>query len=457
MMVSRRGALAGAGGLLVCPRLVLAETAADGFQVIRARAQQAALLESGPATAQWGFGEKGAPAVLSARQGEEAKFRFINDLDHDIWLHWFGVRGPSELMTLNVPPGEAAAVDCVFTPPDAGSFWLGPMADISRSRALGLYAMLVVAEKDSLPGLVDLPLILSDWKIGDDGVIDPAFGDMAVAVAEGRLGNWFTINGRYRPSLRLAAGAYTRLRLLNAANARSMRLQFKGDDPLLVALDGQPLALPRQLGGEGLSLDPGQRADLLVQGAEGGTRLALDLFEDVVELGSLASGGGAAPQLAENFALPANPLPAGFDPATAQRVDLLLEGGEKGGLAGARLNGEMKDLRALLEAGFGWAINGVAGLGGPPLGPFAKGLPVLLAVDNRTAFDQPLHLHGHVWQLVEANGAAVADAPWRDTAVIAGRGSAKLLFVADNAGVWAIQSLVAERADAGLVVGFEVG
>jgi FtsP/CotA-like multicopper oxidase with cupredoxin domain len=193
-------------------------------------------------------------------------------------------------MTINVMAGEANAVECVFTSPDAGTFWLGPMAEQSLVREMGLTAMLIVEEEKPLAGLADLPVILDDWKIDDQGVIDPAFGDMNLVVGEGRLGNWFTINNRYRPELPLVPSKYTRLRLLNAANSRSMNIQFKGDDPLLVALDGQPVAA-RTLGLESLSLAPGQRADLLLQGVEGNTRMAVDLFEDVVEIGTLIGKG----------------------------------------------------------------------------------------------------------------------------------------------------------------------
>jgi FtsP/CotA-like multicopper oxidase with cupredoxin domain len=459
MIFSRRDVCMLALGLGALPGLALAEKSDDGFQVLRARPRQVKLLEgAAPLTAVWSFSESGLPPVIAARQGTELKLRFVNELDHEIWLHWFGVRGPSELMTLNVLPGEANAVDCVFTPPDAGTFWLGPMADISRAREMSLYAIVVVAEADqtAVAGLDDLAVVVDDWKVDDEGALTGDFGDMNQAVGEGRLGNWFTLNSQYRPALAISGDRFTRLRLLNAANVRVMNLQFKGDDPLLIALDGQPVP-PHQLGAEGLVLAPGQRADILVQGSAGGMTLALDLFEDVVVIGTLvAKAGGSIPELADNFALPANPITTAFVAEGAQRVALLLEGGEKGGMTGARLKGEPKTLRELLEAGFAWAVNGEAGPGGPPLADFAKGASVVLAVDNRTAFDQPLHIHGHVWQLTELNGAATADQPWRDTAVIPAHARANLAFVADNPGSWAIQSLVAERAESGLIVGFSV-
>jgi FtsP/CotA-like multicopper oxidase with cupredoxin domain len=85
-----------------------------------------------------------------------------------------------------------------------------------------------------------------------------------------------------------------------------------------------------------------------------------------------------------------------------------------------------------------------------------KGEALSLAIENKTAFEQPIHVHGHVWRLVEADGSPVDDQPWRDTAVIKAGGTAKLVMVADNPGPWAIQSLIAERSDAGLIGAFRV-
>jgi FtsP/CotA-like multicopper oxidase with cupredoxin domain len=160
--------------------------------------------------------------VIRARQGEELKLRFINDLDREIWLHFFGVRGPSDLMTIVVLPGPDEAVDCVFTPPDAGTFWIAPMSDQSRMRDMGISAVLAVAEREPLTGIDDAVLVLDDWKLGEGGAVAGNFGDVEAMVGEGRLGNWFTINNRFRPRLAIKRDGYTRLRLLNAANVRTM-------------------------------------------------------------------------------------------------------------------------------------------------------------------------------------------------------------------------------------------
>jgi FtsP/CotA-like multicopper oxidase with cupredoxin domain len=259
--------------------------------------------------------------VIRARQGQPLKLRFINDLDRDIWLHFFGVRGPAELMTINVPRGADHAVDCVFTPPDAGTFWIAPMSDQSRLRDMGLNAVLVVEEAVPLQDVSDLVLVLDDWKLAEDGTVEGNFGDVEAMVGEGRLGNWFTVNNGFRPKLELARDSYTRLRILNAANVRTMFLLFKGQDPLLIARDGQPVK-PATLHGKALSLAPGD----------------------------------------------------------------------------------------------------------------------------------PLHIHGHAWQVIGQDPPA----PFQDTVVVPAGETVSLAFTADNVGLWALHSLVAERADGGLIGTFTV-
>jgi FtsP/CotA-like multicopper oxidase with cupredoxin domain len=453
MLISRRQLLASVPAIVAVTRISAAQ---EGAGVAELRAEPASLpvLENGGSVEAMSFTKGEEITVLRARQGDEFRVRIVNLTPDEIWFHWFGVRGPSDMMTVNVPPGEAQAVECVFTPSDAGTFWFGPLIDASRQRDMGLYGMLIVQEREPQTGLVDVPVIIDDWLL-QDGAIAGDFGSLESVIAEGRLGNWFTVNGRFRNLLKLPQNAAARLRILNAANIRTMGLQFKGADPLIAALDGQPVPL-RHLGQEALRLAPGQRADLILGDAKDLIVLALDLFEDVVEIGYLDPGNGQdAPLLPENFSLPANPLPQPGDFASAKRIQVKLEGGAKGGLKEARLNGALLDLRSLLEKGIAWAVNGQAGPGGAPLAELAAGETVIFDIENATAFEQPLHIHGHVWHMLDGQGGLAADGSWRDTTVIQRGEKQSLVFVAAE-GTWALQSLVAERVDSGLLASFIV-
>jgi FtsP/CotA-like multicopper oxidase with cupredoxin domain len=98
-------------------------------------------------------------------------------------------------------------------------------------------------------------------------------------------------------------------------------------------------------------------------------------------------------------------------------------------------------------------VNGEAGPGAAPAATFKPGETVVAVIENTTAFEQPLHIHGHVWREVDGNGATPEGAAWSDTAIVKRAETKQFVFVASE-GVWAIQSLIAERSDAGLMTAF---
>jgi FtsP/CotA-like multicopper oxidase with cupredoxin domain len=450
MKLNRREVLASVA--LLVPRLSVAQES-DGYVVLTAEKTAMPILGKGsPKTSAWRFQKDQPIAVLRAKQGQPFKGRFINKLDQDVWLHWFGVRGKSDAMTINATPSKGNSVDIEFTPPDAGTFWFGPLLHASEQRDMGLYGMLIV-EEVTPPDWQDVPLIFDDWNLDDQGKAKGKFGDLEPAIAEGRLGNWFTLNGSFKSHIEIDGAKPARLRLLNAANARVMKIIMKNAELQVLAIDGQPVA-PSVLQADQLRLEPGQRVDLLLAGFTGQLAIALDVLDDVVDIGFLEVRK-AAP-VPSNIALPANPISALGDVATAREVTIHIEGGAKGGLKSAKVGDAELDMRGLLEKGLAWAFNGIAGAGGPPLFEAKKGETLVLIFDNGTAFPQPIHIHGHVWQMIESDGAKIEVPIWRDTATVPGLAKIKLALVADNVGLWVIQSLIAERADAGLLGAFIV-
>jgi FtsP/CotA-like multicopper oxidase with cupredoxin domain len=455
MKLSRRDVIAGAMALGL-PRFAVAQVA--GETILTAEKSTMSILgKGGNRTPVMRFMKDQPIAVLHAIQGQEFKGRIINHLPQDIWLHWFGVRGPSAQMTINVLPGDANAVDFAFTPPDAGTFWFGPLQHVSEQRDMGLYGMLVVEEATpTLPMFNDVPLIFDDWMLDDKGRPQGKFGDLEPAIGEGRLGNWFTVNGAFKSKIKVTLDKPIRLRLLNAANARAMTIMFKGASPLIMALDGQPIT-QKPITEDGLKLVPGQRADLLLTEMSPEVAIALDVLDDVTDVAFLqVTGVNISDQIPDSFKLPANPLTELGDLTMARRIPIAIEGGAKGGLQSAKVGDATLDMRGLLEKGLAWAFNGIAGIGGPPLFEAKKAETIILEFSNKTSFPQPVHIHGHFWKLIENDDAVVKDSNWTDTAVVPGLSTAKLVFVADNPGLWVLQSLVAERSDAGLIAAFSV-
>lgn len=445
--ISRRGFLAGSALVLGA-----AEAAAQQGQVLVAEPKTSRLLGEGPPTQHWNFRAADGLPVVRARQGEETNLRFINNLEEDIWVHLYGVRIDASLVTALLPKGPAATLDLSFRPPDAGTFWIGPLLNAAKQREMGLYAMLIVEEANA--PFADIPLILDDWKLGEDGVLDRKFADIATAAGEGRQGNWFTVNGMRKPMIALSGAKPPRLRLLNVSNAQTLNLRLKGAEALIIAMDGQPVK-PQPLAAAGLSLAPGQRADVVPVAIYDDMTLMADLSADTLEA-AFFTNTGILPALPPEFSLAENPWPA-LDANTLPRtISIILEGGIGGSLRGARSGGATLPLRDLLQRGLAWAINGAAGLQPEPLFEAVPGEIIVLAFDNRTKFDQPIAIDGHVWRLLDADGEIAVDQFWRDTAIIPPGAGASYVFAAGRPGLFTLASLVAERADAGLIGSFRV-
>src|SRR5262249_17405147 len=120
-------------------------------------------------------------------------------------------------------------------------------------------------------------------------------------------------------------------------------------------------------------------------------------------------------------ALPRNPLPEP-DLATAERHELVLQGGMMGGGMMAGLGGMMGNGGMSMGGGGApaWAINGSSMTGDgeagmAPLLMLKLGRSYALTLRNQTAWWHPMHLHGHSFRVLSRNGAAVPHRQWGDT------------------------------------------
>ncbi|MFJ5369718.1 multicopper oxidase domain-containing protein [Bosea sp. CER48] len=123
---------------------------------------------------------------------------------------------------------------------------------------------------------------------------------------------------------------------------------------------------------------------------------------------------------------------------------------------GATLTADQKLDFTGLDLARPWRINGGAGsLESKPLFSVRRGTPIVMAIDNRTAFVQPFHVHGHSFRLLHP-----LDDGWEnyflDTVQIPERRKLHIAFMADNPGRWLISSTVLERFDLGVWTWFEV-
>jgi FtsP/CotA-like multicopper oxidase with cupredoxin domain len=460
--IDRRQLLRGmVTGAALSRRAIAAGAAEHDVMVLRAVAGSTRLLDDPEIlTPVWGFNGQVPGPVLRARQGEPFKVRLANQLDQPLAIHWHGVRLANAMDGTSLtqsPVAPGGVFDYVFSPPDAGTYWYHPLINASGLRERGLSGLLLVEERHRDPGQADVPFVIDDWLLDREGLVDAAsFGDVLLAGGEGRLGNWFTVNGAFRPTLEAPADRELRLRILNAANARIIELFIKGSEGWIIARDGQP-SEPARLADAPVRLAPGQRADLLLPAGLEEPVFGLRTAGEIAEIAALRRIGRTAKRESNGVVpLPVNPLPDYFNYSATLSPTLTIEGGEGGGLLEAQHGGIMRSARDLVARGLVWSYSGQAGLGVEPLFRVARGVTVIMTVDNISRHTHVIHIHGHAARVVARSGRPAADSAWGDTFICPPIEPVKIIFIADNPGRWLISSTIAEHFDAGAQTWFEV-
>ena len=426
-----------------------------------------------PDTTVWAYEGIVPGPELRIRQGEPVRIVVSNKLGEDTTVHWHGIRLPNAmdgvpgLTQKPIRSGESFAYE--FTPPDAGTFWYHPHADTLQQLGRGLAGALIVEEREPVAVDRDILWFIEDWRLDDGGRIAPGFGNRMEAGMSGRIGNTVTINGRVAEPVSVKTEERVRLRLVNAALARIVRLRFEGHKPVVVAYDGQPCQPFTPEGGR-VVLGPAMRADLIIDmnGKPGQTyRVIDDFYRDLAyKLVDFAYDPGKPsrnqpPETPQR--LPANPLPEP-DLTTAERQEVVLQGGMMGGMgmmssSGMGMmgsSGMMGGMGMMGGGGATWAMNGMSMTGDgqpnmPPLLTLRKRQSCVLALRNETAWWHPMHLHGHSFRVISRNGKPSARREWRDTVLVPPRETVEIAFLADNLGDWMFHCHVTDHQETGMM------
>ncbi|HLG90371.1 MAG TPA: multicopper oxidase family protein [Alphaproteobacteria bacterium] len=435
---------------------------------LTARLERVALVGADyPETDVWCYSGAVPGPEIRLRQGERVRVLAENQLREDTTIHWHGVRVPNAMdgaayvTQAPIKPKESFVYD--FVAPDAGTYWYHPHLHSAEQVGRGLMGAFIVEEQEPLPVDRDVVWVLGDWRLKQDASIAGGFDNSMEMAMAGRIGNTVTINGRVADQFTVRSGERIRLRLINAAPARIFGLEFQGHRPLVIALDGQPID-PHVLKSKRIVLGPAMRADLVLdmEGKPGTTMSVIDAFYEKLSYKLVDISYGDEPPLrtkspAAPAKLPPNPIPEP-DITGAQRHDVTLTGGMMSGMGMGSMGGMMGrgGMGGMMRGGSMWAINGIAVMHDDmadmkPILTLARGKSYVLAIDNRTAWYHPIHLHGHSFRVITRNEKPTRYREWCDTVLIPPRERAEVAFVADNPGDWMFHCHILDHQEGGMM------
>ncbi|MCZ8548198.1 multicopper oxidase family protein [Mesorhizobium qingshengii] len=467
---TRRRLLQAAAGVASTTLLTARASELDERELKAAHGRAGLAGPDAPWTTVWAYDGTVPGPTLRVQQGRPLRITVENGLDEDTTTHWHGIRLPNAmdgvpgLTQKPIKPGENFVYE--FTPPDAGTFWYHPHADSLVQLGRGLAGALIVEEAEPIVVDRDLLWLLQDWRLTDDKQLAPRFGSAMDAAMSGRVGNVVTVNGTVPVDQLVKAGERVRLRLVNACLARMVALRFEGHRPVIVAIDGQPCD-PHEPEDGRLMLAPAMRIDIVLdmQGDPGSRHAVTDDFYDglAYTLTTLAYDSASplrAHPLDAPLGLPRNPLPQP-DLASAERQEIVLQGGMMGGGKLAGVGGMMGMATPGMNGGAAWAINGMSmtGDGHAGMAPqftLKRGTTCHLTMRNETAWWHPMHVHGFSLLVLARNGSPVPNRQWQDTVLLAPKDTIECAFVADNPGDWMLHCHVADHQMAGLMTVFRV-
>ncbi len=417
-------------------------------------------------TPAWCFNGRVPGPEIRVRQGERIRIAVKNGLAKETTVHWHGLRVPNRMDGVphltQSPIAPNGTFIYEFDAVDAGTFWYHPHQRSFEQVGRGLYGPLVIEEREPIQADRDVTWVIDDWRLTETASISDDFSNGHDMSHNGRLGNTVTINGRVPERFDVRAGERIRLRLINAANARIFGLDFHGHEPIVIALDGQPVEPHRPEAGM-VVLGPAMRADIVLDmtGNPGDRFQVVDRFYPQLKYNLVdlryddVTLRGKVPDWP--VALPANPLPEP-DPNDAVRHEIVFNGGMMGGAVMQEMGGSMGDgssggMMSMMHDGKIWFVNGIAAEGHimDPVLTLERDRSHVIAMTNATAWHHPIHLHGHSFRVVSRDGNPTRHREWQDTVLMAPRERVEIVFVADNPGDWMFHCHILEHQAAGMM------
>ena len=210
--------------------------------------------------------------TLVCKRGDRVRIELENALREPTIVHWHGLAVDTRNDGAAVPPvAPGKRYSYAFEVRDRGAlYWYHPHPHgLTAGQAYrGMFGLIEVEDDDEralraaldlVPGRSEIPLILQDRRGANYSAAEPDR-------IHGWLGDDIHVNGAVCPHLDVATRIY-RFRVLNASNARTFRLGFRGPDGTsmaftLIGTDAGLLSAPRRC--DEAFLATAERIDILV-------------------------------------------------------------------------------------------------------------------------------------------------------------------------------------------------
>lgn len=388
--------------------------------------------------------------VLRVVHGQRLRARFVNHTGGPSTIHWHGMILPN-----NMDGAEGVTQSAVrnggsflyeFTPGPPGTRWYHD--HVSDGLLRGLFGMIIVEDPRDMKPDAEFALVFHDVPklstvmpamkgVGNAPMTDPLGSpELTQMSPDDKMGDEIAflahcVNGAAYPNtqrLAVKVGQHVRLRILNANPTQTRYVRLAGHRLTVTHSDGNQLPQPVEV--DALRIGVAERYDAWFEVSSPGAWLLQGLSSDplafeqavVVHTEGMENASPlSSPQSLEGieYFTYQNAGAASSVAATpsAAHYEFVLDDGKYGSSR--------------------WTINGQTYPNTPKIYVRRNDL-VSVRFTNKTDMDHPMHLHGHVFKVVEVDGSALTRPLPKDTSLVrANNGTLMWRFAATSpAGRW---------------------
>jgi FtsP/CotA-like multicopper oxidase with cupredoxin domain len=413
-----------------------------------------------------GYNDKVPGPLLRVREGQHVTVDVVNDTDVPEFVHWHGLLIPSDVDgaeeegTRPVPPRGKQRYQFVANP--AGSRWYHShtmaMLDLHRGSYTGQFGFFMIDPPND-PGHYDQEVFLAlrEWQYflstADQDEMAPDPNDTMPekpAMPDTRPNGLevsaplYSINDKMLGAgepLRVKPGQRILMHFLNASASQIHRIGLFGHHFQVIALDGNPVPTPQTV--DVIEIAPGERVDAIMEMNLPGVWVLGELRDDARQAGmgivvEYANQAQPRPQ----WISPARPLwdytifgKTAAHPMPDETIDMVFEK-NPGGPHGINH----------------WLINGKEYPHDREF-VFRHGRRYRLVFHNRSDDSHPVHMHRHLFELVELNGKPTAGI-MKDTVILPAFGRATVDLIADQPGLTLFHCHIQQHMDFGFMALF---